>query len=127
MDGIEISGIKTNLIRVLNEREQSPDKLQISITRSVKPNGNDIQLINIVLSTRITADGEDETNRKFLIEHTITANASLKNKNILLNDINSYVLKELYPYIRAQISGVAAIAGINLYSFPQSIEELEKL
>lgn len=127
MDGIEISGIKTNLIKVLNEREQSPDKLQIAITRSVKPNGNDIQLINIVLSTRITADGEDETNRKFLIEHTITANASLKNKNILLNDINSYVLKELYPYIRAQISCVAAIAGINLSSFPQSIEELEKL
>ena len=127
MDGIEISGIKTNLIKVLNEREQSPDKLRISITRSLKPNGNDIQLINIVLSTRITADGEDETNRKFLIEHTITANASLKNKTVLLNDINSYVLKELYPYIRAQISGVAAIAGINLYSFPQSIEELEKL
>lgn len=108
---------------LVNRNAHLSREVNVEITRKFRKKGSDFLC---TISASIFDEEEKDTpdnEKDFYINYVVGATVSCDNAEAQIDDVGDIIMEELYPHIRAGISSVMGIAGLEPLMLPFHIPQ----
>lgn len=122
---MKLDSVETTESFIINKRVLNKDQMKLTISRRYEKNNNDPHKYAGTCSAELKLISElsqDMLNSTFYVKVTIVGNftCDAPAEEITHDSLNTAVVLELYPHLRATMASVMASAGMTPYLIPNS-------